>query len=426
MGGAARKPVGGRASLSDDIILARRGDGIRPQIRVAVSGLWPFLRSSVRRGVALGAVGALSFMGLIFSVGPAAAGTGGYPWVSAVCQTKPLTHDGVQYCPDDNWVYNGSLFDQWGDNYRNCTSWVAWRLSTNNGYTMPHAIGDASAWGTYFTNHGHAPNNQPAPGAIAWEPHGDHVAYVESVSSGGSKVTISEYNEAYYPGQPTTGDGLYDTRTVPAADFEYIHLKDLSASPPEITTSSLPQAEVTKAYGAGLSATGGMSPYTWAISSGSLPAGLSMAADGTISGVPEDTQRGTFAFTVKATGANGLSATAALQITVAGNLQLFYPDTSKGSLRHAWWTGTAWDFETLDGPGSVMSGHTSDHVGAAVGVTEVNGDPQVYYHDSTAGSLRHAWWTGTAWRFETLDGPGSAMTGHTSDHVGTAVNVSLN
>ena len=155
--------------------------------------------------------------------------TGGYPWASATCQTSPLTYNGVQYCRNDNWVYRGGLFDTWGYNYRNCTSWVAWRLATNNGYTMPHAIGDASAWGSYFTAHGHAPNRQPAPGAIAWEPGGDHVAYVESVSPDRSHVTISEYNEAYYPGQPTTGDGLYDTRTVPGGSFEYIHVKDLTS-----------------------------------------------------------------------------------------------------------------------------------------------------------------------------------------------------
>src|ERR1700730_1631002 len=117
--------------------------------------------------------------------------TGGYPWASATCQTSPLTYNGVQYCRNDNWVYRGGLFDTWGYNYRNCTSWVAWRLATNNGYTMPHAIGDASAWGSYFTAHGHAPNRQPAPGAIAWEPGGDHVAYVESVSPDRSHVTIS-------------------------------------------------------------------------------------------------------------------------------------------------------------------------------------------------------------------------------------------
>jgi surface antigen len=167
---------------------------------------------------------------------PAAASTGGYPWASATCQTSPLTYHGVQYCPNDNWVYNSNLYDTWGYAYRNCTSWVAWRLSTNNGYTMPRAIGDARAWGPYFTAHGHAPNNTPAPGAIAWEPDGNHVAYVESVSAGGSQVTISEYNEHYYPGQVNTGDGLYDIRTVPSGDFEYIHVKDLPAAsaPPVI------------------------------------------------------------------------------------------------------------------------------------------------------------------------------------------------
>jgi surface antigen len=161
----------------------------------------------------------------------ALANTGGYPWASATCQTTPLTYKGVQYCTNDNWVYNGGLYDTWRYNYRNCTSWVAWRLWTNNGYTMPRAIGDASAWGSYFATHGHVPNNEPAPGAIAWESGGDHVAYVESVSADGSQVTISEYNEGYYPGQPTTGDGLYDVRTVPSGDFKYIHVKDLSASP---------------------------------------------------------------------------------------------------------------------------------------------------------------------------------------------------
>ena len=50
------------------------------------------------------------------------------------------------------------------------------------------------------------------------------------------RYTISEYNEGYY-GSFTDGDGLYDTRTVPTGDFEYIHVKDLSggggAPPPD-------------------------------------------------------------------------------------------------------------------------------------------------------------------------------------------------
>ena len=211
------------------------------------------------------------------------ASTGGYPWASATCQTPPLPHNGVQYCRNDNWAYKGGLYDTWGYNYRNCTSWVAWRLSTNNKYTMPHAIGDASAWGSYFAGHGHTPDHKPALGAIAWEPGGDHVAYVEGVSADKSHVTISEYNEAYYPGQPTTGDGLYDTRTVPTGNFEYIHVKDLIK--PTFTADSPPGGKQGVAYSYTFTASGYPAP-TFSLASGTLPAGLSLSSGGKLSGAP--------------------------------------------------------------------------------------------------------------------------------------------
>ncbi|MFC4763153.1 putative Ig domain-containing protein [Dyella koreensis] len=47
------------------------------------------------------------------------------------------------------------------------------------------------------------------------------------------------------------------------------------------------------------SASGGTAPYTYAIASGSLPAGITLASNGTLSGTP--TAGGTFNFTVKAT-----------------------------------------------------------------------------------------------------------------------------
>ena len=108
-----------------------------------------------------------------------------------------------------------------------------------------------------------------------------------------------------------------------------------------------------------------------------------------------------------------------------GNAQVYYYDATRTSLRHAFWTGSGWAFETLDGPGSVISGHDTDQVGSTVSVTEMPGGPQVYYADGTADSLRHAWWTPAGWQFETLDGPGSTMAGHTADHVGGTVSVTL-
>src|SRR3984957_11825163 len=106
-----------------------------------------------------------------------------------------------------------------------------------------------------------------------------------------------------------------------------------------------------------------------------------------------------------------------------GNAQVYYYDATRRSLRHAWWSGSAWQFETLDGAGAVIGGHDGDQVGAAVSVTEMGNGPQVYYTDATAHSLRHAWWTSTGWQFETLDGPGSRLSGRTGNQVGAAVSV---
>src|ERR1019366_1160010 len=53
-----------------------------------------------------------------------------------------------------------------------------------------------------------------------------------------------------------------------------------------ITTSSLPTGTVGVAYSQALGASGGSPPYSWAVASGTLPAGLSLAPGGTISGTP--------------------------------------------------------------------------------------------------------------------------------------------
>ena len=66
-----------------------------------------------------------------------------------------------------------------------------------------------------------------------------------------------------------------------------------------ITTSSLPGGTTGQPYQAQLAASGGEPPYTWVLTSGSLPAGLTMSIDGRIAGIP--TATGTFPITVKVT-----------------------------------------------------------------------------------------------------------------------------
>jgi len=66
-----------------------------------------------------------------------------------------------------------------------------------------------------------------------------------------------------------------------------------------VATTSLPAASEGVAYSFQLQATGGVPPYTWAISSGALPAGLSLSSGGLIAGTP--TSGGAFNFTVTVT-----------------------------------------------------------------------------------------------------------------------------
>ena len=58
-----------------------------------------------------------------------------------------------------------------------------------------------------------------------------------------------------------------------------------AAPPLQITTTSLPNGRVGTAYSATLTATGGRAPYSWSVTSGTLPAGLALnASTGAIAG----------------------------------------------------------------------------------------------------------------------------------------------
>jgi hypothetical protein len=99
------------------------------------------------------------------------------------------------------------------------------------------------------------------------------------------------------------------------------------AGPPSITSSVLPQASVNVPYSFYLQGAGGTGMYTWSISAGSLPPGLTL--DGTtaqISGtVPSETNGqptmlGKYSFTAKVTDASNLTGTANLSLLVGGAL----------------------------------------------------------------------------------------------------------
>jgi hypothetical protein len=87
----------------------------------------------------------------------------------------------------------------------------------------------------------------------------------------------------------------------------------LQAAAPTVTTTTLPGAGQNVAYLYTLSATGDVT-ITWAVTVGALPTGLSLSAEGVISGTPTTVESQTF--TVEATNGSG-SDTQELTLAVA-------------------------------------------------------------------------------------------------------------
>jgi surface antigen len=142
-----------------------------------------------------------------------------------------------------------SQLDPWREYVRECTSFAAWALHSRNGFEMPF-YANAIDWGTKAAALGYPVNGTPALGAIAWSqklPWG-HVAWVSDVSGG--TVTIQEYNEY--------GNGTFDTRSVAASTFQYIHFKDLSAP----TQTPPPVQPPSSSPGTHPETTGGLT-HTW-------------------------------------------------------------------------------------------------------------------------------------------------------------------
>ena len=83
---------------------------------------------------------------------------------------------------------------------------------------------------------------------------------------------------------------------------------------PTIITVSLPAAQLGQLYTGTISATGGLSPYTWAINAGQLPPGLVLQASTSTSvgivGTP--TTLGSFTFAILCTDALQQTAQAAI------------------------------------------------------------------------------------------------------------------
>jgi hypothetical protein len=142
---------------------------------------------------------------------------------------------------------------------------------------------------------------------------GGTAPYTFQLLSGSLPGGLSLATNGELSGTPTVA-GSFDL-TIRTTDssagigpFQDEHIFTLVVNAPELlfALDVLPAAIKGGSYDQPLDVSGGTAPYTFAVTTGSLPAGIALSADGRLSGVPE--QAGQSAFTVEVRDANGFTA----------------------------------------------------------------------------------------------------------------------
>src|SRR5690606_32102597 len=169
----------------------------------------------------------------------------------------------------------------------------------------------------------------PADGAVLDAPYATAFSQV-FVASGGIGPYSYVLAGALPAGMSFAGDTLSGTPTAPGsypvtvtatdtgvaggASISHDYTLVVAAPTLVLTPAALADGVAGTAYSQAISAGGGVAPYSFALT-GTLPAGLTLAADGTLAGTP--TEAGTFNLTVTATDANGQTGSRAYALRIA-------------------------------------------------------------------------------------------------------------
>lgn len=145
-------------------------------------------------------------------------------------------------------------------------------------------------------------------GAVAW-----------SVASGLLPQGLGLAPDGTISGTPLQhGSSTFTVRATDAqnqTDEAQLSLAVQSPPPPVISTTTLGGGQVNSAYSSQLQAGSGLPPYSWALLSGSLPAGLTLGSGGLLAGTPSED--GSFSFSVRLTDHYGQTADRELALAVA-------------------------------------------------------------------------------------------------------------
>ena len=139
-------------------------------------------------------------------------------------------------------------------------------------------------------------------------------ALPDGMTFAGGTLSGSPTSPGNYPITVTATD---TGSTGTGAPFTVSHAYVLTVPTPSVVLDppTLPAPIAAVAYAGTVTASGGAAPYTFAVTAGSLPPGITLAADGTLSGTSN--QVGDYVATISATDRHGLVGSRSYAMTIA-------------------------------------------------------------------------------------------------------------